>query len=256
LAGLRARGIVRAGLGGLILQRIEIEHFAIGVDRRDAVFVRLDLQIRERVETLLHADQRIAERGTPARSVAGQRVKNAPVIVHVFIARFAVGVARERHVRAVGKHLQQLVAQRFVVQGEKRPGAQPGALKRDQVDVEVAALGERATLRLREASEALVFLRAAGDGRADLVRGVRIGRAQPRLMDFHIPLDVRIFVRVVGPRRSFQFEAADDGDDFLAVGHAQAGLRRGHGDGFGRDEVFFGEQGATLRAGAGRGLML
>ena len=63
---------------------------------------------------------------------------------------------------------------------------------------------------------------AAGDGRADFVGGVRIGGAQPRLVHFHVPLQVRILVHLVGPRRSFQFEAADDGDYFLAVGDAQA----------------------------------
>ena len=64
-------------------------------------------------------------------------------------------------------------------------------------------------------------------------------------MHFHVPLQVGIFVHLVGPGRSFQFEAADDGDHFLAVGHAQARFDGGHGDGFRGDEVFFGEERAA-----------
>ena len=58
--------------------------------------------------------------------------------------------------------MEQLVAQRVIVEREKSPGTQPGALERDQIDIEIAALGERSALRLREAREALVFLRAGG----------------------------------------------------------------------------------------------
>ncbi len=168
------------------------------------------------------------------------------MVVHIFVARFAVGVAGERDVRAVRKKLEQLVAQRFVVEREERPRAQPGALERDEIGIEVAALGERTALRLRETREAFVLLHAGRDRRADFVRRVRIRRAQPRLMHLHVPLHVGIFVHLVGPRRRFQFEAAGHGDHFLAVRHAQARLRRGHGDGFRRDEILFGEQRAAI----------
>ena len=44
------------------------------------------------------------------------------MVVHVFVPGFAVGVAREGDVSAVGKELQQFVALRFVFEGEEAQG--------------------------------------------------------------------------------------------------------------------------------------
>jgi hypothetical protein len=175
------------------------------------------------------------------------------VVVHIFVARFAVGFACECDIGAVGKKLEELVAQGFIVEREESPRTQPGALEGDEVDIEIAAFGERSALRLCETREAFVFLRAGGDGRADFIGGVRIRGAQAGLMHFHVPLQVRIFVHLAGSGRSFQFEAADDGDHFLAVGDAQARFGGRHGDGLGGDEIVGGEECAAGGA-CGRGV--
>ena len=93
---------------------------------------------------------------------------------------------------------------------------------------------------------------AARDRRADFVRRVRIRRAQPRLMHFHVPLEVGILVHLVGPRRSFQFQAADDGDHFLPVRHAQPRLHRRHGNRFRRHKIFLGQHRPAAGAGFSR----
>src|SRR5262249_21220547 len=61
LAWSSARRKMRGGLGHLIGQRIEIEHLWIGVNRRNAVLIRLCLHIGENVVALLHLHQRIAD---------------------------------------------------------------------------------------------------------------------------------------------------------------------------------------------------
>jgi len=44
-------------------------------------------------------------------------------------------------------------------------------------------------------------------------------RAQLGAVHFHLPLQVREFVLLVGPHRRIQLEATDDRDHFLSVGH-------------------------------------
>src|SRR6266581_4265361 len=57
----RARRIVRGRLGDLALQRVEIEHLRVGVDRRDAELISLRLHVGQRVVALLHLHERIAD---------------------------------------------------------------------------------------------------------------------------------------------------------------------------------------------------
>ena len=71
LARTRARRKMRGGLGDLICERVEIEHLRIGVNRRNAVLVRLRLHVRENVVALLHLHERIADAGA-ILAVAGQ----------------------------------------------------------------------------------------------------------------------------------------------------------------------------------------
>ena len=47
-----------------------------------------------------------------------------------------------------------------------------------------------------------------------------IGGLELGAMHFHLPLQIRELVLLVGPHRRVQFQAADDGDHFLSVGHA------------------------------------
>ena len=94
----------------MIRERVEIQNLRIGVDRRNAIFVRFRLHIRENVVALLHLDEGIAD-ARAILSVAGKRVQNAPVVVHVFVARFAIDISRKRNVGAVGKQLQEFVPQ-------------------------------------------------------------------------------------------------------------------------------------------------
>src|SRR6266446_7932472 len=60
-------------------------------------------------------------------------------------------------------------------------------------------------------------------------------------MHFRLPLQVGIFVHLVGPDGRVQLEATGDGDDFLAVGHAVRADNARNGDAFGLAHVFFGE---------------
>ena len=85
---------------------------------------------------------------------------------------------------------------------------------------------------MREPGEALVLLGTSRNGRADFVGRLEIGGTQSGLVNLHVPLKVRILMHVVGPGRSLEFEAADNGDYFLAIWHAEARLRRRDGDGF------------------------
>src|SRR5579859_7033978 len=64
-------------------------------------------------------------------------------------------------------------------------------------------------------------------------------------MHFRLPLQVRILVHLVGPDGRVEFEAAGDGDDFLAVGHAARADDARDGDAFGAAEVGVGEFGAA-----------
>ena len=219
---------MHARLSGLALQRIKIQNFAIRVNWGNSILVRFHLQIRKRIETLLHADQRIAQRRTPARPIARQRVQHAPVVVHIFVARFAIHIARKRDLRSIWKQFQQLVAQRLVIQRKKRPRPQPGPLERNQIDVDVAAFRQRPALRLSQPCQAFIFLPARSHRRADFFRRVRIRRAQTRLMHFHVPLQVRILMHLVGPRRRLQFEPAHHGHHFLPIRHPHPRLRRRH----------------------------
>ena len=85
--------------------------------------------------------------------------------------------------------------------------------------------------------------------RFDFVRRVRIRRFQFRAMHFRLPLQVGIFVHLVGPHRCVQLEAAGDGDDFLAVGHAARPGYARHGDAFGFAKIFFSQFDATTGTG-------
>ena len=64
-------------------------------------------------------------------------------------------------------------------------------------------------------------------------------------MHFRLPLQIRIFVHLVGPDGSVQLEATCDRDDFLAVGHAVRANDARHGDAFGFAKIFIGEFGAA-----------
>ena len=233
LAGSRARGKMRGGLGGLIRERVEIEHLRIGVDRRDAVLVGFRLHVREDVVALLHLHERVADAGA-ILAVAGQRVQDAPVIVHRFVARFAVGVAGEGDVAAVGKQREQFVANVGVFDRVERPGTQPGAIEGDQVHQRVAGMDRRQALLDAEARDARVdIFGALRRRRFDFAGGVRVRGFQFRAMHFGLPLQVRIFVHLVGPDGRVEFEAAGDGDDFLAVGDAACAGDAGNGDALG-----------------------
>ncbi len=121
----------------LICQRIEIQNLRVGINRRDAIFVRLGLHVGENVVALLHLHQRIADAGA-ILSVAWQRVQHAPVIIHRFIARFAVHIAGKADVAAIGKHCQQFGARGFVFDRVEGPRPQPGAIERNQIHQRVA----------------------------------------------------------------------------------------------------------------------
>jgi hypothetical protein len=84
--------------------------------------------------------------------------------------------------------------------------------------------------------------------RFDFVGGVRIRSFQLCAMHFRLPLQVRIFVHLVGPDRGVQLEAAGDGDDFLAVGYAAGSGDARDGDAFGFAEVGVGQFCTARRA--------
>src|SRR5271155_5595225 len=67
-------------------------------------------------------------------------------------------------------------------------------------------------------------------------------------MYFRLPLQVREFVHLVGPDRRIQFEAAGDGDHFLAVGHAARPDYARYSYAFGFAQMFTGELRAATRA--------
>ena len=83
----------------------------------------------------------------------------------------------------------------------------------------------------------------------DFVRGVGIRCLELRAMHFRLPLQVGIFVHFVGPDGRVQLEAAGDGNDFLAVGHAARGHDAGYRNALGAAKVGGGQFGAALRAG-------
>ncbi len=64
-------------------------------------------------------------------------------------------------------------------------------------------------------------------------------------MHFRLPLQVRIFVHLVGPHGSVQLQATRDGDNFLAVRHALRAHDTRHGDALGLADVFFTQLGTT-----------
>ncbi len=130
---------MRGRLCDLIRQRVEIQNLWVGINRRDAVLVCFRLHVGENVVALLHLHQRIAN-AWAVLPVAGKRVQHAPMIVHGFVARFAVHVAREAHVAAVGKQREQLVAQGFVFDPVKSPRTEPRAVKGDEVHQRVAGM--------------------------------------------------------------------------------------------------------------------
>ncbi len=166
-------GLARADsalpFGSCRLQSVEIEHFAIRINRWNTVFVGLDLDVGERVETLLHRNQRVAKCGPARRAIAGQGVQHAPVIIHVFTARLAVSIARECHVATIGEQSQQLVPKILIFQLVERPRPQPGALERDQIHVVIAAFGERAALRLCQPRQPFILHSATGNRGTDLL---------------------------------------------------------------------------------------
>ncbi len=245
LAGARARRKMRGGLGYLICQRVKIQHLRIGVNRRNAVLVRFRLHVGENVVALLHLHQRIAD-------VAGQRVKHAPVVVHGLAARFAVDVAGKRNVAAVGKHGEQFTAHSFVFDGVKRPGAQPRAVEGNQIHQRITGMNGRQALLDAEARDARVnIFRALRRGGLDLICGKRIRGFQFCAMYFRLPLQVRILVHLVGPDGRVQLEAAGNGDDFLAVGHAMCAHDARHSDALGFAEILFAQLGPTARARSG-----
>ena len=212
-----ARRKMRRRLRHLIRQRIEVQNLRVGVNRRNAVFVRFRLHVGKNVVALLHLHQRIAD-ARAVLSVAGQRVQHAPVVVHRFVARFAVDVAGKSDVAAVGKHREQFAAHRFVFDRIKSPRPQPCAIERDQVHQRVARMNRRQTLLDAEPRNARVHIFGTlRRRRFNLVRRVRIRGFQLRAMHFRLPLQVGILVHLVGPNRRVQFEAAGDGDDFLPV---------------------------------------
>ncbi len=130
---------MRGRLCDLIRQRVEIQNLWVGINRRDAVLVCFRLHVGENVVALLHLHQRIAD-ARAVLPVTGQRVQHAPVIVHGFVARFAIHVARKPDVAAIGKQCEQLVAHRFVFDSVEGPRTQPRPVKRDQVHQRVAGM--------------------------------------------------------------------------------------------------------------------
>jgi hypothetical protein len=237
LARTRARRKMRGGLGHLIGERIEIEHLRIGVNRRNAVLIRLGLHVGENVVALLHLHERIADT-RPILAIAGQGVQHAPVIVHRFAARFAIRIAGKRDVAPVRKQRQQFGADFFIFDGVKRPRPQPRAVKRDQVHQRVAGMNRRQALLDAQPRNARIHIFGALRWRRlDLVRRVRIRRFQFRAMHFRLPLQVRIFVHLVGPHRRVQLEPTCDGDDFLTVRQAASSRDTRNGDALGLSQV-------------------
>jgi len=228
---------MRGWLGHLIGEGIEIEHLRIGVNRRNAVLIRLGLHVGENVVALLHLHQGIADART-VLPIAGKRMQHAPVIVHRFAARFAIRFAGEGHVAAVWEQREQFGADLRVFNRVERPRPQPSAIEGDQVHQRVARMNRRQALLDAEPRHARVDVFSALRRRSfDFVRRVRIGRFQFRAMHFRLPLQVRIFVHLVGPDGSIQLEAAGDGDDFLAVGQAARAGNARHGDAFGLAKI-------------------
>src|SRR5260370_838920 len=82
----------------------------------------------------------------------------------------------------------------------------------------------------------------------DLSGGGRKGGFQLGAMHFHLPLQIREFVLLVGPHRRIQFEPADNRDYFLAVGHSAGTHVLRHGHERRRTKIIRAERGAALRA--------
>ncbi len=174
----------------------------------------------------------------------------APVIVHAFVARFAVRFARKRDVATIGKKREKFVARGFVLYRVERPRPQPGAVERNQIHQRVAGMNRWQSLLDAQPRNARVHIfRPLRWRRFNFVRGVRRCGFQFRAMHFRLPLQVRIFVHLIRPNRCVQFEPAGDGNDFLAVRHAFCSNDAGHGHAFGAPNVCVGQFCAAARAG-------
>ena len=136
---------MRSRLSHLIRERVKIEHLGIGVNRRNAVLVRFRLHVGKNVVAFLNLHQRIAD-ARAVLAVAGERMQHAPVVIHGFAARFAVNVAGECDVAAVGEHGEQFVAHGFVFDSVEGPRPQPGAIESDQIHQRIAGMNRRQAL--------------------------------------------------------------------------------------------------------------
>jgi hypothetical protein len=84
--------------------------------------------------------------------------------------------------------------------------------------------------------------------RFDFVRCVRVRCFQFRAMHFRLPLQVRIFVHLVGPHRRVELQPAGDGNDFLAVGDAARSGDARDGNALGLAQIGVAKFGAAARA--------